>query len=56
MCIRDSRINGGGSAGSVIAVSDSLGNVKGYVMNPAADLPLNQNGKLDVGGVVGKDG
>ena len=50
------RINGGGSAGSVIAVSDSLGNVKGYVMNPAADLPLNQNGKLDVGGVVGKDG
>ncbi len=50
------RINGGGPAGSVIAVSDSLGNVKGYVMNPAAELPLNRNGKLDVGGIVGKDG
>lgn len=50
------RINGGGPAGSVIAVSDSYGNVKGYVVNPTAELPLNQNGKLDVGGVVGKDG
>lgn len=50
------RINGGGAAGSVIAVADSLGNVKGYVINPSAELPLKENGKLDVGGIVGKDG
>lgn len=50
------RINGGGPIGSVIAVSDSMGFVRGYVTEPSADLPIRQDGKLDVGGLVGKDG
>ncbi len=50
------RINGGGSAGNILVVSDYLGNVKGYMDNPIADLPSKAPGKLDVSGIVGKDG
>ncbi len=50
------RINGGGPAGSLISVADSHGNVKAYVENAIVELELNQYGKLDVAGAVGKDG
>lgn len=50
------RLSGGGPAGSVIAVADSQGNSRGYVMNPVVEIPLNEKGKLDVAGAVGKEG
>ncbi len=50
------RINGNGPAGTILAVSDSHGNVRGYVTNPVVELPLNGKGKLDVAGAVGRDG
>ena len=50
------RIKGDGPVGTLIAVSDSQGNVRGYPENPVVELPLNEHGKLDVAGAVGKDG
>ncbi len=50
------KVAGGGPLGNLVALADSRGNVRGYVDHPEADLPLKPNGKLDVGGAVGKEG
>lgn len=50
------QIKGGGPLGTVLAVSDCEGNVRGYVQNPAVALMEKERGKLDVGGAVGTNG
>lgn len=50
------RINGGGPLGTVLAVSDGDGTVRGYVANPSCEVPEKYRGKLDVGKAVGQDG
>ena len=50
------RSKGGGPLGSILAVSDSDGNVRGYVQNGQIDVPLKGPAKLDVGWAVGTAG
>lgn len=50
------RVKGDGPMGSLTAVADTGGNVRGFVQNPAVLLPPKPNGKLDVGGAVGRSG
>lgn len=50
------QIKGDGPLGTILTVSDAEGNVRGYVQNPAVDLALREDGKLDVGTAVGHSG
>ena len=50
------QIRGGGPLGTILAVSDCGGNVRGYVQNPQVELMEQRPGKLDVGAAVGLDG
>lgn len=44
---------GDGPARQILATAYGDGSVKGYIANPYVDLPLKENGKLDVGGSLG---
>ncbi len=50
------QIKGDGPLGSIVCVSDAIGNVRGYVLNPQVPLVEKYPGKLDVGATVGKNG
>jgi len=50
------QIKGGGPIGSITCVSDAVGNVRGYVVEPKVPLVEKFPGKLDVGATVGTDG
>ena len=49
-------IDGGGPLGKITVCSDGLGHVKGCVDNPIADTILREDGRMDVGAAVGRDG
>jgi len=49
-------IRGGGKAGAVVTAADGFLNIRGYVDNPQVELPLKNDGKLDVAGAVGNKG
>ena len=50
------QIKGGGPLGTILAVSDCEGNVRGYVQNPHVDLIESEPGKMNVGAAVGETG
>lgn len=50
------QMKGNGPLGTMLATANNYPIVKGYVANPIVDLPLNDMGKLDVGGAVGNAG
>jgi molecular chaperone Hsp33 len=50
------QVKGNGPVGQVVVDANALGEVRGYVDEPAVDLPLNEIGKLDVAGAIGQEG
>ena len=50
------QIKGNGPIGQMLVTANNFPKLKGYVLNPRIDIPLNEDGKLDVGGAVGYEG
>ena len=53
------QINGGGPVGrllSVVRKDKDVVKLKAYIQNPLVELPTKENGKINVGAAVGKDG
>jgi len=50
------QVKGDGPVGQIVVDANANGEVRGYVDNPHVDLPLNDVGKLDVAGAVGREG
>lgn len=49
-------IKGDGIGGDIVVCGNGKLQMRGYIDNTNANLPLNEKGKLDVGGCVGKHG
>jgi len=49
-------LKGDGPLGNLIVCSDNKANVKGYAQNPVIENMINENGNLDIGSAVGRNG
>ncbi len=49
-------VEGDGPLGKIIVLGDYCGKVRGYLQNPTYNLPIREDGKIDVGNGVGKNG
>ena len=50
------QVKGTGAIKLMVAVADSHGNVKAYMTNPQAENFFTEDGKLDIGAAIGKEG
>lgn len=50
------QIRSEGPSGNIISYANGKCEVKGYISNPDADLPIRKDGKIDVGGLVTLNG
>ena len=54
------QIKGNGPVGNIVSICDlenlKMASIKLYLDNPKVELPINANGKIDVGSAVGKNG
>ena len=50
------KIKGNGPIGEIIATANYFPKIKAFVSNPHVDVPLKDNGKINVGDAVGKEG
>lgn len=50
------QINGRGPVGQIVVVANNSPEVKAYMQDTKVELPLKENGKIDVGRAVGVDG
>ena len=49
-------IDGGGPLGKITVCADGNGHVKGYLDNPVVETVVKEDGHMDVGAAVGRDG
>lgn len=50
------QIKGNGPIEMMVVTASNKPSLKGYVVNPYVDIPLNEFGKLDVSGAIGEQG
>ena len=53
------QMNGRGPVGSLVSVvrfKDNVSKVKAYISEPYIELPIREDGKIDVGGAIGNNG
>ncbi len=50
------QVKGNGPLGTMLVTANNFPIVKGYVANPLVDIPLNEDGKLDISSAVGNIG